>query len=184
MSGQTGQIASFPLVLRLVRASAMQGPTPRTTFSVVRADYLLPLSSVHGRDTRIEDGYVLMEGSLIKEAGTYTPEIGQRILRECGHSLTIIGASHTGGEIPKLHAAILPGFVKAHGHDHEATIIGLCKDVPLTQWLDGVINVFTGLFKWFSWCNEVVCHPTRFLERKARRPHPQVPKIAQPSGLS
>ena len=38
---------------------------------------------------------------------------------------------------------MLPGFVKAHGHDHEPPIIGLVKDVPLTHWLDGVVNVFT-----------------------------------------
>ena len=37
----------------------------------------------------------------------------------------------------------MPGFVKAHGHDHESPIIGIVKDVPLTQWLDGAVNVFT-----------------------------------------
>ena len=42
-----------------------------------------------------------------------------------------------------LDAGILPGFVKAHGHDHESPIIGLVKDVPLTTWLDGAVNPFT-----------------------------------------
>lgn len=97
-------------------------------------------------EERIEDAYVLGEGSKIKECGHFTEEIGERILKECGSELTIVGkdaSSSTLEPIPQLPAAIFPGFVKAHGHDHEATIIGICKDVPLVDWLDGVINPFT-----------------------------------------
>lgn len=97
-------------------------------------------------DERIEDGYVLGEGTKIKECGKFTPEIGERILKECGNELTVVGkdiTTATSEQIPKLHALILPGFVKAHGHDHEASIIGVCKDVPLTDWLDGAVNPFT-----------------------------------------
>jgi 5-methylthioadenosine/S-adenosylhomocysteine deaminase len=40
--------------------------------------------------------------------------------------------------------ALLPAFVKAHGHDHEQPLIGIAKDEPLTQWLDHAVNPFTG----------------------------------------
>ena len=97
-------------------------------------------------EERIEDGYVLSEGTKIKECGHFTEEIGQRIMKDYGSDLTIVGkdlSASTSEPIPMLPALILPGFVKAHGHDHEATIIGICKDVPLVDWLDGAINPFT-----------------------------------------
>ncbi|KAH7819476.1 putative cytosine deaminase [Monocercomonoides exilis] len=122
------------------------GPKSETKYMIVRADYLLSMSEEEGAEERIEDGYVLGEGSTIKECGHYTPEIGERILKEYGDDLTIVGkdiTNTTKEQIPKLKAAILPGFVKAHGHDHEATIIGICKDMPLVDWLDGAINPFT-----------------------------------------
>ncbi|KAJ4456026.1 putative Atrazine chlorohydrolase [Paratrimastix pyriformis] len=133
---------------KMASPAAPVRPMPKTQFMAVRADYVIPMSETpeHTRDTRLEDGYVLIEGAVIREVGQYTHEIGQRILRECGHSLTIVGGTYSAdlSDLPKIRGCVLPGFVKAHGHDHEATIIGLCKDVPLTQWLDGVINVFTG----------------------------------------
>lgn len=121
-------------------------PVPKTRFMVVRADFLITMNEDEDAEERIDDGYVLGEGTKIKECGRYTAEIGERIIKECGGDITIIGADickSTGELIPKLKAAILPGFVKAHGHDHEATIIGICKDMPLVDWLDGAINPFT-----------------------------------------
>ncbi|KAK2958497.1 putative 5-methylthioadenosine/S-adenosylhomocysteine deaminase [Blattamonas nauphoetae] len=130
--------------------SFTNGPKPSTQFLVARADFLVPLSDYHKDEERIVDGYVLCEGDKIKESGHFTTEIGERILKECGHSLTVVGAEQgkeTGEKIPRMKAVILPGFIKAHGHDHEATVIGLCKDVPLVDWLDGVINPFTNFLR-------------------------------------
>ncbi|KAA6385635.1 MAG: putative 5-methylthioadenosine/S-adenosylhomocysteine deaminase [Streblomastix strix] len=117
---------------------------PKKKFLIVRADFLLPITE--GTEERIQDGYVLCEEATIKEVGHYTDDIGQRILQECGDDLQVVGDDIkriTGEQIPRLKAVICPGFVKAHGHDHEATIIGLCRDVPLVDWLDGVVNPFT-----------------------------------------
>ncbi len=116
-------------------------------FKLIRSRLLLPLDEKIGLETRIEDGYVLIEGSLVREAGRYTDEIGKRIIRDCGSELEVIGASGVPAsekEIPCLDGVVLPGFVKAHGHDHESPIIGVAKDEPLTEWLDHAVNVFTG----------------------------------------
>jgi 5-methylthioadenosine/S-adenosylhomocysteine deaminase len=117
-------------------------------FKLVRSRLLLPLDEKLGLSTRIEDGYVLTEGSLIKEVGKYESGIGERIIRECGDELRIIGLEKEGGfeegDIPCLDGVVLPGFIKAHGHDHESPIIGIAKDEPLTDWLDHAVNVFTG----------------------------------------
>lgn len=111
-----------------------------------RARLLLPLSDENGHDRRdrIGDGYVVWRGDEILEVGPYSDEIGRRLLAAHGR-LAVLG----GGEATTLDGLVqhdgvlLPGFVKAHGHDHESPIIGLVKDVPLTAWLDGAVNVFT-----------------------------------------
>ncbi|HDL64927.1 MAG TPA: hypothetical protein ENH12_06015, partial [Proteobacteria bacterium] len=117
-------------------------------FKLVRSRLLLPMDEKLGLSTRIEDGYVLTEGSLIKEVGKYESGIGERIIRECGDDLQVIGLEKEGGlvegDIPCLDGVVLPGFIKAHGHDHESPIIGIAKDEPLTDWLDHAVNVFTG----------------------------------------
>ncbi len=116
-------------------------------FKLIRSRLLLPLDEKIGLKTRIEDGYVLTEGSLVRECGRYQPEIGKRIITECGNQLEVIGMdapSAAEPEIPQLNGVVLPGFVKAHGHDHESPIIGIAKDEPLTEWLDHAVNVFTG----------------------------------------
>lgn len=117
-------------------------------FKLIRSRLLLPLDEKIGLATRIEDGYVLTEGSLIREAGRYKSEIGERILKECGNELEVIGVAGSGvraeKDIPCLDGVVLPGFVKAHGHDHESPIIGIAKDEPLTEWLDHAVNVFSG----------------------------------------
>jgi len=109
-----------------------------------RARLMLPLSDALGRDTRIEDGYVLYRADEILEVGSYEAAVGRRLLAEHG-ALTVLGggvASALDGLICH-EGVLLPGFVKAHGHDHESPIIGMVRDVPLTQWLDGAVNVFT-----------------------------------------
>ncbi|MCW8140717.1 MAG: amidohydrolase family protein [Planctomycetota bacterium] len=110
-----------------------------------RARLLLPLSDRLGRTTRIEDGYALWEGDELLEVGTYSEDVGRRLLAE-RPVLSVLGgvaAARTLADLVQHDGVLLPGFVKAHGHDHESPIIGMVKDVPLTAWLDGAVNVFT-----------------------------------------
>ncbi|RLB65896.1 MAG: hypothetical protein DRI90_00805 [Deltaproteobacteria bacterium] len=109
-----------------------------------RARLLLPLSDSRGRDERIEDGYVTYQPDEILEVGAYTDEVGQQLLSKHG-KLDVLGgtAASTVDELVSHDGVLLPGFVKAHGHDHESPIIGMVKDVPLTAWLDGAVNLFT-----------------------------------------
>jgi len=112
---------------------------------LIRAQYLLPVSDYFGRTQRIADGYVLYQDGKILEVGAFHAEIGQRILQKY-QPLQVIGLSHPAESLQDLiclPGVLLPGFVKAHGHDHESPIIGIVKDVPLTLWLDGAVNVFT-----------------------------------------
>lgn len=116
-------------------------------FKLIRSRLLLPLDEKIGLKTRIKDGYVLTEGSRIKECGRYKKETGRRILKDCGNQLAVIGAANPPAaekDIPCHDGVVLPGLVKAHGHDHESPIIGIAKDEPLTEWLDHAVNVFTG----------------------------------------
>ncbi len=118
------------------------------THRFLRARFLLPLDEGIGRDRRIEDGYVLWQGDNILETGAYDPRVGERLVAEHGGTLEVVGSGTVGvsdvAALVQRPGALLPGFIKAHGHDHEPPIIGLVKDVPLTTWLDGVVNPFTG----------------------------------------
>ncbi|MDF1565478.1 MAG: amidohydrolase family protein [Deltaproteobacteria bacterium] len=108
-----------------------------------RARLLLPIAKGR-RDERIEDGYVLWQGDRLLEVGAYSDELGARLLSEHGSLAVLGGGTATTAEGLVQHdAVIVPGFVKAHGHDHESPIIGLTRDVPLTAWLDGAVNLFT-----------------------------------------
>lgn len=110
-----------------------------------RARLALPLSDRLGRTTRLEDGYVVWREDALLEVGSYTEEVGRRLLAEHG-ALAVLGGAGAARETSQLlqhDGVLLPGFVKAHGHDHESPIIGMVKDVPLTAWLDGAVNVFT-----------------------------------------
>lgn len=116
-------------------------------YKLIRSRFLLPMSDELGRGTRIEDGYVLTDGKEIREVGAWTEDRGEAILRECGFDLQVIGSEHLprrAAEVPRLPGLVLPGFVKAHGHDHESPLIGVAKDEPLTDWLDHAVNLFTG----------------------------------------
>jgi len=113
----------------------------------LRARFLLPIDDNIGRDRRIEDGYVLWQGDNIEEVGAYDPDVGARLVAEHGPTLEVVGSGAVGvsdvAALVQRPGALLPGFIKAHGHDHEPPIIGLVKDVPLTAWLDGIVNPFT-----------------------------------------
>jgi 5-methylthioadenosine/S-adenosylhomocysteine deaminase len=113
------------------------------TLGFARARLLLPIAEGR-RGERVEDGYVLWERDRILEVGAYDAAVGARLLAAHG-ALEVLGggrATAPAGFV-KHDGVILPGFVKAHGHDHESPIIGMVKDVPLTAWLDGAVNVFT-----------------------------------------
>ena len=113
-------------------------------YKVIRSRLMLPFSNKLGLSTRIEDGYILIENSCIKEAGEYSDEIGRYILSNYGNSLEIIGQNNNEPGIPCINGVLMPGFVKVHGHNHEPPIIGIAKDECLTDWLDHAVNVFTG----------------------------------------
>ncbi len=116
-----------------------------TKHILARTKFLLPVSNKLGREKRIQDGYVLIEDDKIIQCGQYTDEIGRQILDKYRNTLTIVGkdAAKSNDVIPQINGVMLPGFVKAHGHDHESPIIGVAKDVPLTPWLDKAVNMFT-----------------------------------------
>ena len=109
---------------------------------------MVPMSPKMGLSKRIQDGYVLTEDEKITEAGEYTNEKGEQIIRDYGNDLIVVGSEKQGDytidDIVCNETCLLPGFVKAHGHDHESPIIGIAKDCPLTAWLDGAVNLFTG----------------------------------------
>jgi 5-methylthioadenosine/S-adenosylhomocysteine deaminase len=117
-------------------------------YKLARARFLLPFSRKLGLDKRIADGYVLIERDKILEVGEYSKEVGKKIIKEFGHELKILGCKKEKSlkeeDIVRMNGVIMPGFVKAHGHDHESPIIGVAKDVPLTTWLDEAVNLYTG----------------------------------------
>ncbi len=120
-------------------------------YLVCRAEFVIPLASGDpGR--RIRDGYVLAHGDKLQEVGPYTPDVGRRLLSMLGPALDVLtpaGGPPIGAAdpIPKLKGVLLPGFVKAHGHDHEQPIIGVGKDEPLTAWLDHAVNPFSAYMR-------------------------------------
>lgn len=116
-------------------------------YKFIRADFLIPVRKKTGPEERIADGYVLVEGDIIREVGAFTAAQGRRIVRLHGRELQVIGGKKGARRVEdlvRLPGAILPAFVKAHGHDHESAIIGVAKDVPLTVWLDRAVNMFAG----------------------------------------
>lgn len=112
---------------------------------LARCRFLLAISDKCGRDKRIEDGYVLIEDDKIIDCGSYNQDVEAKILGNYKETLTIVGkkADDTTDSVPQINGVLLPGFVKAHGHDHESPIIGVAKDVSLTPWLDKAVNLFT-----------------------------------------
>ncbi len=117
-------------------------------YKLLRTRVMVPLSDEIERNTRINDGYILIEDKSIKEVGEFNSKNVQALLDTIGSKLEIVGASNTevkiASDVPQINGVALPGFVKGHGHDHESPIIGIAKDVPLTTWLDSAVNLFTG----------------------------------------
>jgi len=115
---------------------------------LIRSKFLLMVNKKELDERRLEDGYVLINGKQIEEAGKYSKEIGEQIINKYGNELQIIGLENNENpqenDIPCLQGVVMPGFVKAHGHDHESPLIGIARDEPLTEWLDHSVNVFTG----------------------------------------
>ncbi|MBN2054409.1 amidohydrolase family protein [bacterium] len=109
---------------------------------LVRARYLVPLDE-RNRAARIEDGYVLTLRGSIAEVGAYDAAVGERLSARFGEALVVLGRKPGMTDVPLLEGILLPGFIKAHGHDHESPIIGIAKDEPLTSWLDHAVNAFT-----------------------------------------
>jgi len=110
---------------------------------ICRATHALPLAPPD-RTLIIDDGYVLAEDDRIVEVGHFTAEVESRLNATYGDELAAVGAAPGESSVPCLDGALLPAFVKAHGHDHEQPIIGIAKDEPLTAWLDHAVNPFTG----------------------------------------
>ncbi|MFX1286380.1 MAG: amidohydrolase family protein [Promethearchaeota archaeon] len=113
-------------------------------YKLLRTKFLLPLSNKLGLKTRISDGFILTEGQYIKEVGHFDDQKGREIIDSYGSDIEIIGSITGENKISQINGVALPGFVKAHGHDHESPIIGIAKDVPLTTWLDAAVNLYTG----------------------------------------
>ena len=115
---------------------------------LIRSKFMVPMSRKMGLSNRIPDGYVLTKDEKIMEVGEYTKQKGDRIISDFGNDLFVMGSEKQGDftvdDIVCNETCLLPGFVKAHGHDHESPIIGIAKDCPLTAWLDGAVNLFTG----------------------------------------
>lgn len=110
---------------------------------LIRSRFLITMQESNGKLERIEDGYILFDEHII-EVGQYSDEIWKEIEEKFGNGFTVIKPKKSNGEkIPQHNAIILPGFVKTHGHDHESTLIGVARDVPLTKWLDDAVNPFT-----------------------------------------
>jgi len=142
-------------------------------YMLCRAKFLLPMAKPDPTN-RIQDGYVLSEGSKILETGPFSPETGQRILDRYRSNLTVMGiegnARSTPSEIPCFEGILMPAFVKAHGHDHEQPLIGIAKDEPLTSWLDHAVNPFTGFLNKYQdeLTRELGCSPQLATYRMAR----------------
>ncbi|MFX0087300.1 MAG: amidohydrolase family protein [Candidatus Hodarchaeota archaeon] len=123
-------------------------PEENSKYKLLRTRFLLPLSDNLGRDTRISDGFILIEDDIISDLGKYNAQRITEIIDSHGSELKILGYSKEDSKnriiIPQINGVAIPGFIKAHGHDHESPIIGIAKDVPLTTWLDEAVNLFTG----------------------------------------
>lgn len=119
----------------------------RWKYTFIRAQFMLPMGGPNGSAERIADGFLLAEEDRILLSGRYTAAAGAVIVRKYGRQMQVVGGKKgvtKERELIQLPGVLLPGFVKAHGHDHESPLIGVAKDVPLTQWLDGAVNLFTG----------------------------------------
>ncbi|MGD2015982.1 MAG: hypothetical protein PVG84_19690, partial [Desulfobacterales bacterium] len=63
---------------------------------LIRSKFMVPMSRKMGLSKRICDGYVFTENEKIIEAGNYTKEKGDQIIRNYGNDLFIVGAEKLG----------------------------------------------------------------------------------------
>ncbi len=126
-------------------------PSAKSSKIVVRSRFVLPVEPETGTPTRIEDGYVFSENGAIIEVGAWDDSVAARInpLVNSNEVQALGVPTHSGvptlGEpVPLLPGILLPGFVKAHGHDHESAIVGVARDEPLADWLDHAVSAFSG----------------------------------------
>ncbi|MHA1910950.1 MAG: amidohydrolase family protein [Candidatus Kariarchaeaceae archaeon] len=113
---------------------------------IIRAKYVIPVKEPLDIEQIIEDGYIMWKGKIIEEVAEYTTEVGEKVVKE-GIEVVGQGKIKEGEEVKMLKGVALPGFVKAHGHDHESLIIGVANDKPLTEWLDGAVNLYMGFLQ-------------------------------------
>ena len=59
-------------------------------FTLCRAEFVLPLAAPD-RSERIQDGYLLTHGEVIREVGRYSVDIGRRLVESCGEALSVYG---------------------------------------------------------------------------------------------
>ncbi len=113
---------------------------------IARARFLLPVEPEGNSPERIEDGYILVSKGSITEVGKWDEAAASRIepLLQKGKAHALGGSRKGAKGVPLLPGILLPGFVKAHGHDHESPIIGIARDEPLRDWLDHAVNAFAG----------------------------------------
>lgn len=143
-------------------------------YKFIRSRYLVPVSKKLGCAHIIEDGYVLTEKDTILEVGQYTADKGKEILSKYSNDLFIVGTEKNDNysieDFVLNNTCLMPGFVKAHGHDHESPIIGIAKDCSLTYWLDDAVNIFTGFLneERDSLTKEFGCSPNLVTYLKAR----------------
>jgi 5-methylthioadenosine/S-adenosylhomocysteine deaminase len=136
-----------------------------------RADFLLPMTDPR---IRIRDGYVLCEQDRILEVGPWSPDVASRLVG-LGDRLGVLGTPDhhplPGPDpVPRQRAVILPGFVKAHGHDNEQLLIGVARDEPLADWLDHAVNPLSAFLRQEGerLADEIGCTPQVAAFRLAR----------------
>lgn len=147
----------------------------------IRARYICPMDGSPLSDNRIEDGFIVFDENKILLCDSFdsaTPAL----LNQKWPNLRVIKPNTVDStrleckDFPDHekyfchNGALLPGFIKAHGHDHEAPIIGVGRDVPLTVWLDESVNIFTSFLteKWSELELELGVNPNWLCYAKAR----------------
>ncbi|MBN1337146.1 MAG: amidohydrolase family protein [Deltaproteobacteria bacterium] len=140
-------------------------------FLALRAEFLLPMTESR---LRIRDGYVLAQGDRLLEVGPWTPEVAARLGR-LGDRLVVPGTPDRRplpgpGLLPMRKAVLMPGFVKAHGHDDEQLLIGVARDEPLADWLDHAVNPLARYLRDMQerLTEDLGCTPWRAAYRMAR----------------
>lgn len=148
---------------------------------LVRAKFLLTCQGLESEPIVISDAYLLFDYQQIVAVGQFSSQTVDQIKQRHGEFQRVICESLLSGQelhavqqnktkVPCHQAVLLPGFIKAHGHDHESCLIGVGRDVPLTTWLDESINLFTNFLEENEQrlFQELGCHPNYLCYLKSR----------------